>query len=107
MNGGNQFSAGAKFGYQQDCKVRTNSYVLDNLQHRQIICPTWVRRKRWVRMPFADVIESSVVVPRLPKESMNLPDGILNPPNEGRECTTTMHGHLPDNKQIRPDMFTH
>ncbi len=58
-------------------------------------------------MPFADIVESSIVVTPFSKERAKAPDGVLDPSYERRERATAMHGHLPNNKEVWTGVLAH
>lgn len=58
-------------------------------------------------MPLSDIIKSTVIVVCFPKKCVKIPYSILDPTHKGRECTTTMHGHLPDDKKVWSSMLAH
>ena len=56
-------------------------------------------------MPFADIVEASIVMPGLVEEPTEFGPDLVNVTHKRRECPLSMYRQFPNNKLIRADVL--
>jgi hypothetical protein len=93
---------------EQDYKVRAQLRIVDDFKHAVVICRARAEGEGVMGMPFAQIVESSVIVVGFAEEGLQWPEDASNHPNEGRErAPPSLDSNVFDAKHVEPNVLAH
>jgi hypothetical protein len=103
----NQAFGRIEFCDDKHYKVSTDRRVIHDFVHGLMVSRTRFRLKQRMRVPFANIVEPSVVVFRPLKESIQDPDHFVDASQERGDRPRTVNTHLSHCERINADVLTH
>jgi hypothetical protein len=98
----------AELREEKDHKVRAELRIVDDLNHRSVICRARAESEGVMGMPFAQIVEPSVIVVGFAKEGLQRPEDVSHHANESRErAPLSLDSNVFDAKRVGPNVLAH